>query len=98
MISATRYKTEALSRAFGKVVLNRSTKRFTFIYGGKTIFTGDDYRNTVDDKEGGEGFSMLPPPYSAHRFKAERVFMIYEDSSGGNNAGYEYDIVDYKEN
>ena len=89
-------KYTAVQKAFGKVVINPSTKKFSFYFDGKLICTMTHYLSYINDKQGGEGFS-LDNGYSAHRFTAERTFQIYYQSGMGD-PGNEYEIINYRIN
>jgi len=89
----------AIKTAFGKVVIDKSGKRFSFFFDGKEVGSWSNFDSYVDDKHGGEGFDMSNE-WSAYRLTAERTFTIYKDNIGfsGSHTGYEYEIINYKVN
>jgi len=92
---------QAVQQGFGKVVINRSTKKFNFFFDGKIIYSGIVTSSYVDDDQGGEGFSLSGAEYSAHRFTAERRFEIYYTplvKSSKVDLGNQYEIENYKVN
>ncbi len=96
LVGGNKLKHTPIGNAYGKVVLSRSPKRFSFYYDGKQIITSTDFLSDIDNVQGGEGFS-LHNGYSAHRFTAERTFQVYY-SPGMGDMGYEYEIQGYRVN
>ena len=100
LVNGNKVKYTPMQEGFGKVVISRSPKRFSFYFDGKLIKTSTDYTSYLDDRQGGEGFTMSGDVYgiySAHRFTAERTFYVYF-SPGIGGMGHEYEIQNYRVN
>ncbi|WP_113661522.1 hypothetical protein [Pedobacter nanyangensis] len=98
LVKPNKKKYTPVKTAFAKVVIDKSSKRFTFFFDGKQVGSWSSFDSYVDNQQGGEGFTM-DYEWSAHRFTAERTFNIYNSGrSYGGELGYEYEITNYKVN
>lgn len=88
-----------IKTAFAKVVIDKSTKRFSFFFDGKQVGSWSGFNSYVDGEQGGEGFDMSNE-WSAYRLTAKRTFNIYKNNIGykGSDLGYEYEITNYEVN
>jgi hypothetical protein len=91
---------QPIVKAFGKVVVDRTGKRFTFYFNGSEICSNELTTNYPDNTQGGEGFVVAGGLYSAHMLFAERTFTVFAPMNTGDDRdvlGYEYVISSYKE-
>lgn len=95
-IQPNHVKYTAISRGFGKLVVNRTAKTLNFYYNGQLIFSRDSYDSYIDGNLGGEGFTSYNGA-GAFRYIAERKLDVDVGETFGN-LGYQYEISDYKEN
>jgi len=85
-----------ISKGFAKAVFNRQKKAMYFYYNNKLVHSFKDYDSYMDDKFGGEGYSF-DASADGHRFIAERVFQLNTNHLL-SEPGFQYDIINYKEN
>ncbi|MET3978998.1 hypothetical protein ABIB62_001567 [Mucilaginibacter sp. UYP25] len=85
----TRMRYTPISEGFGKLVIGSNKKSFKFYYKDQLVFSKNEY-DSYFDEEGGQGFTS-DGSADAHRFIAEKKLDIEYN-------GYQFEILNYKEN
>lgn len=86
-----------ISEGFGKVVIDRSGKKFYLYYKGNLISSAG-FDSYIDTRQGGEGFT-LDNGATADRYTAERYFDInLYPPIDPSTEWYQYEIENYKVN
>lgn len=102
LVKPNQKKYTPIKTAFAKVVIDKSTKKFSFHFDGKLVGSWTRFDSYIDNENGGEGFSFsgnIDGAFSAYRFTAERAFNIYYSPTRQSEVlGYEYEITNYRIN
>jgi hypothetical protein len=101
IVAGNQIRYTEVSRAFSKIIINPTARKFSFFYDADMVFTNDDYMSFIDDEQGGEGFTFIAGLSAFNQF-AEKTFTIIDNQetfgSPEPSMGYEYILVNYNIN